>query len=90
MWKILITYKESNVFSLGVIKYSSNRYQRLWNLYRRYSEHNLNSPEPTLSKLAVSSGVGLETEGDSFKPLSFCNFASFRIFPVSEAVHLEK
>lgn len=78
-------------FSVGVIKYSNNRYhQRWWNLYRRYSEHDLNSPEPALSKLAVLSGAGLETEGDSFKPLSFCNSASFRTFLVLKAVDLEK
>lgn len=78
-------------FSLGVFKYFSNRYhQRLWNLYRRYSEHDLNSSGPALSKLAVLSGAGLETEGDSFKPLSLCNSASFRMFLISEAEHLEK
>lgn len=53
-------------FSLGVIKYSGSRnHQRLWNLYSRYSENGLDSAEPALSKLAVLSWAGLETEGDS-------------------------
>lgn len=61
MGKILTTYKES-YFSVGVIKYSENRYhQKLWNLYGRYSEHDMNSPEPALSKLAFLSGARLET-----------------------------
>lgn len=77
-------------FSLGVIKYSGSRnHQRLWNLYSRYSENGLDSAEPALSKLAVLNRAGLETEGDSFKLLSFCNSASFRMFLLSDAIHLE-
>lgn len=61
------------IFIMRVVKCSNRDPERLWSVYRGYSELDLKSPKPPPSKLAVvlSAAVrGLEAAGDPLQPKS--------------------
>lgn len=78
---------------MRVVKYNNRDPERLWNVYRGYSELDLKSPEPAPSKLAVvlsAAGRGLEAAGDPLQPKSFYDSASFRMYLVFKVIGLEE